>query len=65
MKDEILQILENSSMGEKETKSIYTELLVLYNVRKRNELLLFADYSESDKVSQATDECVDNYLDQK
>ena len=34
-------------------------------VTQRSELLLFADYSESDKVSQTTDECVDNYLDQK
>ena len=34
------------------------------NVVNRRELLLdFADYSESDKTSQTTDECVDNYLD--
>jgi hypothetical protein len=31
----------------------------------RNLLLDFADYSENDKTSEATDECVDNYLDQK
>ena len=29
----------------------------------RATLLDFADYSESDKTSQTTDECVDNYLD--
>jgi hypothetical protein len=29
----------------------------------RELLLDFADYSESDKTSQTTDECVDNYLD--
>jgi len=34
-------------------------------VMQRSELLLFADYSESDKTSQTTDECVDNYLAQK
>lgn len=34
------------------------------DVVNRRELLLdFADYSESDKTSQTTDECVDNYLD--
>ena len=33
-------------------------------VINRRELLLdFANYSESDKTSQTTDECVDNYLD--
>lgn len=33
-------------------------------VNQQRELLLdFADYSESDKTSQTTDECVDNYLD--
>ena len=31
----------------------------------RDLLLDFADYSENDKTSEATDECVDNYLDQK
>jgi hypothetical protein len=31
----------------------------------RNLLLDFADYSENDKTSEATDECVDNYLAQK
>jgi len=36
----------------------------IHNVVNRRELLLdFADYSESDKTSQTTDECVDNYLD--
>jgi hypothetical protein len=29
----------------------------------RELLLDFADYSERDKTSQTTDECVDNYLD--
>ena len=29
----------------------------------RELLLDFADYSEIDKTSQTTDECVDNYLD--
>ena len=34
------------------------------DVVNRRELLLdFADYSEMDKNSQTTDECVDNYLD--
>ena len=28
----------------------------------RELLLDFADYSEKDKTSQTTDECVDNYL---
>lgn len=32
-------------------------------VNRRELLLDFADYSERDKTSQATDECVDNYLD--
>ena len=41
------------------------EQLTIPVVTQRSELLLFADYSESDKVSQTTDECVDNYLDQK
>lgn len=31
-------------------------------VMQRSELLLFADYYESDKTSQTTDEVVDNYL---
>ena len=30
---------------------------------RREMLLDFANYSESDKTSQTTDECVDNYLD--
>ena len=38
--------------------------LSIANVVNRRELLLdFADYSERDKTSQTTDECVDNYLD--
>tara|TARA_R110000787_G_scaffold148175_1_gene262127 strand:+ start:372 stop:608 length:237 start_codon:yes stop_codon:yes gene_type:complete len=41
------------------------EALTIPVATQRSELLLFADYSESDKVSQTTDECVDNYLDQK
>lgn len=32
-------------------------------VNQRELLLDFADYSERDKTSQTTDECVDNYLD--
>lgn len=32
MKEEMLQILENSSMGEKETKAVYTEILNLFSV---------------------------------
>ena len=32
-------------------------------VNRRELLLDFADYSERDKTSQTTDECVDNYLD--
>jgi hypothetical protein len=40
------------------------EALRIHDVVNRRELLLdFADYSESDKTSQTTDECVDNYLD--
>lgn len=39
MKEEMLQILENSSMGEKETKAVYTELLNLFSVSYRRELL--------------------------
>lgn len=36
----------------------------IHNVVNRRELLLdFADYSERDKTSETTDECVDNYLD--
>lgn len=36
----------------------------LCSVVNRRELLLdFADYSERDKTSETTDECVDNYLD--
>lgn len=34
MKKEMLQILENSSMEEKETKAIYAELLNLFTVSK-------------------------------
>lgn len=30
---------------------------------KRELLIDFANYSESDKTSETTDECVDNYLD--
>jgi hypothetical protein len=44
----------------------YSEMqaLRIHDVVNRRELLLdFADYSESDKTSQTTDECVDNYLD--
>lgn len=42
----------------------YNKALSLGAVVNRRELLLdFADYSESDKSSQTTDECVDNYLD--
>ncbi len=35
MEKEMLQILENSSMGEKETKAVYSELLNLRNVSER------------------------------
>gem|GEM_PF-4733869 len=35
MKEEMLQILENSSMGEKETKAVYNELLNLFSVSER------------------------------
>jgi len=41
------------------------KLFAIPVVMQRSELLLFADYSESDKTSQTTDECVDNYLAQK
>ena len=40
MKEEMLQILENSSMGEKETKSVYTELLNLFSVSHSTAKLL-------------------------
>jgi len=33
MEKQMLQILENSSMGEKETKAVYSELLDLFSVR--------------------------------
>lgn len=40
------------------------EALNIAVVVNRRELLLdFADYSERDKTSETTDECVDNYLD--
>jgi len=40
------------------------EQLSIGSVSQQRELLLdFADYSERDKTSQTTDECVDNYLD--
>ena len=32
IKKEMLQMLENSSMGEKETKAVYSELLNLFSV---------------------------------
>lgn len=32
-------------------------------VGRSEQLLDFADYSERDKTSETTDECVDNYLD--
>lgn len=48
-----------TEMGEGATDNELREVIV-----NRRELLLdFADYSESDKTSQTTDECVDNYLD--
>ena len=34
MEKEMLHILENSSMGEKETKAVYNELLNLFSVSK-------------------------------
>ena len=37
--------------------------IVKLKSRQREQLLDFANYSESDKISQTTDECVDNYLD--
>ena len=64
MRDKIRKILVDNYHFT-DCEDVVNELLVLYNVRQRSELLLFADYSESDKVSQTTDECVDNYLDQK
>ena len=40
------------------------KLLGIGDVVNQRELLLdFANYSEIDKISQTTDECVDNYLD--
>ena len=39
------------------------QLTIPVVVNRRELLLDFADYSESDKTSQTTDECVDNYLD--
>jgi hypothetical protein len=60
MKDEILQILENSSMGEKETKAIYTELLALYNVSNRRELLKsFADEAQEKMYEQPDNDLSD------
>ena len=38
-------------------------LLEKEKVNRRELLLDFADYSERDKTSQTTDECVDNYFD--
>lgn len=40
------------------------QALIIDDVVNRRELLLdYADYSERDKTSRTTDECVDNYLD--
>ena len=65
MKQEIENLVNNTMLSRKRKDELIESLLILYNVRQRSELLLFADYSESDKTSQTTDECVDNYLDQK
>ena len=65
MRQEITEIVNKTMLSRKRKDELIESLLILYNVRQRSELLLFADYSESDKTSQATDECVDNYLDQK
>jgi len=65
MKQEITELVDKTMLSRKRKDELIESLLILYNVRQRSELLLFADYSESDKTSQANDECVDNYLDQK
>ena len=44
-------------------ENLVKKLTIPVVVNQRELLLDFADYSESDKTSEATDECVDNYLD--
>lgn len=74
LKQKVLENLKNKGYHEYQLKELNpiiqatidaTRLaLNIDNVVNRRELLLdFADYSESDKTSQTTDECVDNYLD--
>ena len=65
MENEIKDIVTEFHKGLITKGETTKKLLALFSVKQRNELLLFADYSEIDKASQATDECVDNYLGQK
>jgi len=46
-----------------EIKDELAKLILPVVVNRRELLLDFADYSERDKTSETTDECVDNYLD--
>ena len=56
--------LEDIAKAMKAYHQAKLKLLGIGDVVNQRELLLdFADYSESDKTSQTTDECVDNYLD--
>ena len=62
MEDKIFDIVTDLLRRDISKTEAIDKLLILHNVRDL--LLDFADYSENDKTSEATDECVDNYLDQ-
>ena len=66
MEKEMLQILENSSMGEKETKAVYNELLNLFSVSQQREPLLayhkYLDSLNDPTVYNASESMIDDYL---
>ena len=69
-KTEAGDLIKNNKLTEAIVKMLENYALIrvkncsIPDVVNRRELLLdFADYSERDKTSQTTDECVDNYLD--
>jgi len=49
MKTELRQILENSSMGPKETEAVYTELLNLFSVSGR--------FYSDEEIEELKEEC--------
>ena len=60
--------VKGGSFNDKYVLWLEQQIVIALNlpvVTQRSELLLFAEYSECDKTSETTDECVDNYLAQK